>query len=256
MGIPTIKKPAMKLATAILEVNEVSFRFYVFGLAGLLIANKLTKGWLMDTGLLIGPLYAFVGISAILKFLYHIDGIRLWLREKRSDFRGGKLLIRILVRLIIKADTVVGFFKERILNGQTLVQRLSVLSRTVFSWFLILYLCLLVIEEFKTNWALINLQLKLNTLFVWLIFAGIVSVSLNVQKGGTITQLQENNSRQHIGWREWGIIGILTAGAGLIVYWKVGAMGWTGLAVAILSALLVLLISILIMVDNYYVRED
>src|SRR3989344_6987138 len=178
MEIPIAKKSAMNLSKAILEVNEVNFKFYVFSFLGILVVNKLTKGWLVDAGLPIGPLYAFVGISAILKFLYHIDGIRQWLREKRSDFRGGKLLIRILVRLIIKADTVVGFFKERILNGQTLVQRLSVLSRTVFSWFLILYLCLLVIEEFKTNWALINLQLKLNTLFVWLIFAGIVSVSL------------------------------------------------------------------------------
>src|SRR3989344_6251529 len=109
MEILAAKKTAMKLATAILEVNEASFRFYVFGLAGLLVVNKLAKGWFVDIGLPISPLYVFVGISAILKFLYHIDGIRQWLREKRSDFRGGKLLIRILVRLIIKADTVVGF---------------------------------------------------------------------------------------------------------------------------------------------------
>lgn len=256
MEIPVVKKPAVSLAKAILEVNETSFRWYILGLFGILMVNRLTGGWLQGVGLPISPLYTFVGVSVILKFFYHIDEIIEWLQATQKDFKSGKLFIGILVKLIIKADVAVGFLKERILGGQTIVQRLPVLFQTVFSWLLILYLGLLVLEELKSGWVLVNLHLKLNTLFVWLICTGIASVLLNVERKETIDRVEKNIFRRQTSWKEWAIVAMLTVGSGLIVYWKLSAIGWLAFAIAGLSTLVVLLMSVLIIADQDYAQKS
>ena len=137
------------------------------------IAHAIAKG------VPLGPLVIFVFVSGALKLLYHVGDVLRWLTTRQKEIRSGRILVRVLVRILIVAERILNVAADRILAGKTLAQRLPTLANVSFSWMLIVYLALLTAEEFKKGWTQAHLHVELNIVMVLVIFLGMAAILLN-----------------------------------------------------------------------------
>ncbi len=225
-----------KLATAILEVNDASFKWYVAGAVLARFIDWGSKGWLEKTGVPLGGLVIFAIVSGGLKLLYHVGDVIIWLDASQKNVRGDEFFVRVLVRIILWAERMLNVVADRILAGKMLVERLPAIVKDGFSWLLISYLALFTVEEFKTGWTQSYLHIDLNILFVFVIFLGATAIVLNREQKAVMQDTTVSMVR--MSWNDYAFIGILSIVGGIVVYFKLKEFGLIGVAVAVFVGIL------------------
>ena len=126
-----------KFLQASLEVNDICFKYY-FGIYLILLGLDIWKEDFVFSVLRfpLSWLMWFVILSGILKFFFNLERIISWVRH--SSFRYSE---KVLIFL---------FFSKEVRNYlYYLIQKFVDGINSIFSYSLILYLCLLLIEQFQ-----------------------------------------------------------------------------------------------------------
>jgi len=223
----------------LLEINDVSFKYYL----GIYLVLLILDVWKEDFvfRVLRFPLdwlMWFVVASGTLKLFFNLDKLILW--TKQSHFFGSKELLNLLSFL----KGVKNYFSY-------LFQEFKKSVNSIFSWSLIFYLVLLLIEEFKDTEFVKEAFLfeesflkgflaeRMNWLLGWVILTGIFSVFWGEQ--------QEKLTKEKITKKDYlFILGLGLLGAYLIFY-KTKELGWLSYVISIISGLLIILLSIIIL---------
>lgn len=226
-----------------LEINNASFKYYLGIYLVLLILDvwqgdfvfrvlRFPLSWLMW----------FVIISGILKLFFNSDKLIIWARQ--SQFWLSKEILKFLFVLKGVKDYFCYLFQE-----------FKKSIDTIFSWSLILYLILLLIEQFKDTkfvreslffekspieWFLTG---RMNWLLGFVIAIGIISVLI----GKTKTQKRAKEKTQLKDYLFVFGLGILGA---LLIFYKTKELDWISYLISIISGLLIILLSFIILKEE------
>jgi len=232
-----------KFRQIILEINNVSFKYYLIIYLILFILDIWKEDLIFKTfHFPIEWLMYFVIISGILKLFSNLDKLILYFRE--SNFYYSNQVLKLLSFLKEVNNYFCYLFWEFIKGIDS-----------IFSWSLISYLILLLIEEFKEAEIIQNtlflqpnpirwiLSGKMNWLLGIVVITGIISV---LTKKPEIQQKEREKEKEKIELKDYLLIfGLGILGAFLIFY-KIKELGWLSYVISAISGLLIILLSIII----------
>jgi len=229
-----------KFLQASLEVNDICFKYY-FGVYLALLSLDIWKEDFVFSVLRfpLGWLMWFVILSGILKFFFNLEKIISWVRH--SSFRYSE---KVLLFLFFSKELrdYLYYLIQRFING----------INSIFSYSLVFYLILLLVEQFQDTefiqeilfpekspikWFLDG---RMGWLLGWVILTGIISVLTGKEK-------EEKEAKEEIVFKDYlFIFGLGILGAFLIFY-KTKELGWLSYVISAISGLLIILLSIIIL---------
>jgi uncharacterized membrane protein len=232
-----------KFWRTILEVNDVSFKYYLGIYLVLLILDIWKKDFVFRVlRFPLDWLMWFVIFSGILKLFFNLDKLISW--SQKFSFRYSKELLKFLSFLKEVKDYFYYLFQEFLKS-----------VNSIFSWSLIFYLILLLIGEFKdvefiretlffekspVEWFLAG---RMNWLLGFVIVTGIISVLSG--KPEILKRAQEK-----ITFKDYlFIFGLGILGA-LLIFYKTKELGWISYVISLISGLLIILLSIIILKEE------
>lgn len=226
-----------------LEINNLSFKYYL-GIYLFLLGLDIWKGDFVFSVLRfpLSWLMWFVILSGILKFFFNLEKIIDWV--KNSSFRYSE---KVLIFLFFSKELRDYFYYliQRFING----------INSIFSYSLVFYLILLLVEQFQDTefiqgilfperspikWFLDG---RMGWLLGWVMLTGVLSVL-------TGKEIEEKEAKEEIVFKDYlFVFGLGILGAFLIFY-KTKELGWLSYVISAISGLLIILLSIIILNED------
>ena len=232
-----------KFRQIILEINNVSFKYYLVVYLILFVLNIWKEDFVFKV--LYFPiewLMWFVIISGISKLFFNLDKLILW--SQRSHFYYSNQILKVLYFLKEVNNYFCYLFQEFIKGVDS-----------IFSWSLILYLTFLLIQEFKDTkfiqetlfvqenpikWVLSG---RMNWLLGFVIITGIISV---------LTEKPEiqQKGKEKIELKDYLLIFGLGILGSVLIFYKTKKLGWISWVISVISGLLIILLSAIILQEE------
>ncbi len=231
-----------------LRIIDTSFPWYVFAFLSMLFIDVVSDGWLAQLNISIESFIWFIVVSGILKILYRAQEIRAWFSRTQNRIKQRSFLVWSLARFLRLIEYGFEKLSWNILEGGSIFERLPILWLRGFSWFFIVYLILLVIEEMKEGWVQTQLHVNIDTIFIYTLFAGGIALFLNNR---AVSSSSEKNF-SNVATKNFYIklIVILAFLGAMILYWRVREISQIGLFVSIISGVVFFLLMYLLVVSN------
>lgn len=237
------KNKFKKFLQTFLEINDVSFKYYLAICLFFLGLDFWKENFFVRIfNFPLSWLMWFLIFSGILKLFFNLDKLILWARQFRFWF--SKYFLSFL------------FFLREVKNYfYYLFQEFIKSVNSIFSWSLVFYLLLLLIDQFKDTefvqktfffesspfeWFLTG---RMNWLLGWVILTGVISVLVGKER-------KEKELREKIVLKDYlFIFGLGILGAFLIFY-KTKELGWLSYVISLISGLLIILLSFIILKEE------
>jgi len=214
----------------LLDINDASFHWYFLCWLMALVLNWLYNNWLTDSGISTRVVFFFMATSGIIKLLYHPSEVLRWLAQTHQDLKGGKLLVRLIAVGIIRLQGLIEFFQRIILQGESLPQRLPLLSWYGFFYFFLGYLGLLLLRQVAPQWMASQNLVDPDAMLVVLIFLGLVAFFFDAHR----VDVDDRPIGILLSSGERVVVTILGAGlAGMLILKGVLSWGWRGVGLEI-----------------------